>query len=155
MVVAHHGNAGHRRSPAPLRNGPRIRCDARGQRRRGRPRKNLFINPRNELPHAAPREQLVDAGDCLAAHAVHQSGLAKKFRQPGSHGIGVVRRHQESRAAMFDRVLDAAHSEPTTGVPQAIASSGVMPKGSYQGVVAKTSAAVCVISAGPAASGGR
>ena len=31
---------------------------------------------------------------------------------------------------------------PTTGVPQAIASTGVMPNGSYHGVVTKTSAAL-------------
>ena len=32
--------------------------------------------------------------------------------------------------------------EPTTGTPQAIASNGVIPNGSYQGVETNTSAAL-------------
>ena len=44
---------------------------------------------------------------------------------------------------MADGVLDSANiPEPMTGVPQAIASTGVMPNGSYQGVVTNTSAAL-------------
>ena len=105
-------------------------------------RKHFFVDKGHHFRHFLPGKKFIGPFDGLLPQLIEQFRILVELGLKALLVPRVVGGDQIARFTVPHAIFNAPTLAPITGVPQAIASTGVMPKGSYQGVLTKTSAAL-------------
>ena len=91
----------------------------------------FLVDLERPLRNALPAELRLDAPATGVAEGGGALGLGEQGAHGGGEGGGIGGRHEPAGLVVDDHLADAPTPVATTGVPQAIASRLISPKGSY------------------------